>query len=328
MWTKALMIYPLLLLLAGCKKEDKIPEVNYSFVFGSHVVMNGVTILSKSGNHLKFELKTIYLYDGYTLGDYPQGLNYYDSISFDDGVDWSYSLDSVSVSYPPSTGPASVALILDKTTGDLNGDDYADGFNYFVEEMIDNGHEMMLAGSSRMDSGAPVQIYSDGFFSTYETAEKDALYDLFSMEQTGSSSLFDAIDKIMDEMTAQAVNSERHIVVVWDQDDDQLGKSYDEIAAKADSLGVKISFIRFDWSDAYVYECNEIAQATGGFMAIPGSTADFYTTSFSLNKLVTNNYRNLNFYLDFNSFWVQNTDSWSGYIVIDEFSYVPFVLNY
>jgi len=313
----------------GCKKENSIIGVNYSFNFGSTVALDEVNIISKIGFNLKFELKTIYIYENYTLGDYRQGLHYFDSIEFDNAMDWTFSLDSFNTSLQNElTDDYSAALIIDKTANDLNGSNYADGFNYFISESIEDGNEFMLVGSSRIDASTPMKIYSDGLFNTYETEQKDALYNLLSQSQSGTPSLYDAIDETMNALSTGAVNTQKHIIVVWDRDDDGFGKTANEIAVKADSLNIQISFIRFDWSDAFVMECTEIAQISNGLMMVPNSTSSFYSCSFSLNKLLSRNYLNLNFYMNFNSSWVQGTDNWPSSIRINQRYDVPFVLNY
>lgn len=325
---KNILYASLFILHLSCEKETKLIGVNHDFVLGNCAVVEKVEMISKTGTTLRFKVNGIKMIDSYTFGDYHQGSGGYSVVEFDDGVDWTYILDSVNYTYPSSFENYSACLLFDKTFTDFNGDKYGDPFNYFLKESTSNGNEIMLGGISRTDNETPLTDYSNGFFNSYGDEQKDALYSLISTKQEGTFSLLDAVDKALEITNNHSTSNKKHIVVFFGGDDDELGKDYLQIIQKSISYNIPISFIRFDWAKGYIWDNQVISQQTNGYFSAPGSTAGFYTAIYSLNKILSKNYVTMNFYMRFISTWVNNTDDWPGFITIDYSHTFPFTMYF
>lgn len=318
-----------MLICFGCDKVENTPTVNFQVTLGNNLIVDHVQVLTQNSNSAKFKVSTIYLGSNSLFSDYPQGLNYYDTLQVQNQiVDESYIFDSSLVRYDNVVENYSVALILDKNiTSGWGAQGYSDGFNYFLTQSLKNGNECLLVGAARESATKPCEFYTPTFTTQMDSQTKEALYQFCSTSQEGTASIYDAIDKTMDEMISKSSHSNRHIVTFWDKEDDQKGVDVDFLVAKAKANNIKLSFFNWDHSNSYVYETTQIAVQTGGYYGVSYSTSRIQTIIFSLHKILSKNYFNIDFYLKVNSFLIGNSSSWNGYFTVDYNYDIPFYIE-
>jgi hypothetical protein len=316
----------LFVIFTACNKVESTPTVYFKVTLSNNIILDSVEVLAKTSNSVRLKVSSIYLTADYVFSDYRQGLNFYDTLELiNQIVDENYQFDSSNVSYSSIEMPYSVAVVLDKNmTSGWGEQGYSDGFNYFVMEALKAGNECLLVGAGRADAANPSEFYTPSFTSQMDVNTKDALYRFCSSPINGSASIYDAIDKTIDKMAAEASHNNKHIVTFWDAEDDQKGIAASDLIAKAKSNNIKLSFFRWDHSGNYVYEVTEIAERTGGYSGVSSSTAQIQTLIFSLHKILAKNYVNLNFYLNLNSPFVGVSSDWRGYFNVDYSHVLPF----
>jgi hypothetical protein len=131
----------------------------------------------------------------------------------------------------------------------------------------------------------------------------------------------------MDEMINNASMPNRHIVTFWDKEDDQKGVDANYLISKAQANNIKLSFFNWDHSNSFVFETVEISNQTGGYNGLSYSTSRIQTIIFSLHKILSKNYINIDFYLRLNSFLIANSSSWNGYFTVDYNYDIPFYIE-
>ena len=318
----------IILISTSCNKVENTPTVNYSVIFGNSMMLDDVTKISQNFNTVKFKVSTIYLSENYVFSDYPQGLSYFDTLELHSVNSSSYFLDSTNVSYNNSDINYSAAIIIDKNIKSGWGDQgYSDGFSYFVENAIKNGNECLLVGAARENNTKPCEFYTPNFITQMNSETKNAIYEFCSTTLEGTPSIYDAIDITMDEMINKAQHTNRHIVVFWDKEDDENGVDANHLISKATANNINISFFNWDHSHSYAFETVEISAQTGGFNSLHYSTSRIQTTIFSLHKLLSRNYTNIDFYLKLNSGLLWNSTSWRGTFTVDYSHDIPFYIE-
>ncbi len=315
-----------LLLLYSCNKIE-LASVNYNFIFNDAIAILDDSITYKSGYTAKIDIKTVLLSEHYVFSP-NQGSLHIDTIEFHTGPDWSYTLDSTSYNPVKENRQYSAALVWDKTMTSGWGEDYADAFNYVMEKSFEEGNELMLLGSVRNSENNGYIDYSDNFLNVMDNDSRESLYNMISDEVEGTSSLYDAVDFALEELNDHAIHENKQIVVFWDNEDDSLGISKDDLILKALDYGIKISFCRVEHSYDPTLDPLEITLETGGFFTVSGSTASFYNVLFSMESLLSESYYTLTFHFNLYAPWVASSQKWYGEAYVNYYLSVPFVFNY
>lgn len=200
----------------------------------------------------------------------------------------SSTLDSVAEDVTLNNGPFSAALLVDQSGSMRSADPFdlrIDAAEIFFNA-LSNGNNAALyafAGSGDRQLADTVVPYSSGYVTSFPSSATE-LKDL----EGGWSPLFDSTYYVLD-LTAEAPNANRAVVVLTDGDDvEPAGTTYSvtDVASRASQLGIEIHTIGLG-EDANGEVLSFMANSTGGTYTIASEAAQLEAALKTLSDLLS-----------------------------------------
>jgi hypothetical protein len=283
----------ILVLFAGCKKEEEEPFFQYLIGIPNATVM-GIQYVSNTSNELVIDM------DVSVLTSNDRNVKWVEDSAFKPGTIpyLQYTIESVSQMQYPVRDNYSNLLIMDQS-GNYDDFDPANqrlrALNKFFQDVNnDNRANTAFGYFSRSgnwtDDLFVYNEWANPFKYDYEVAVEQQFWMTFF--EGGTSNLYDAINQSINYVDEFAPTDNKMVTAFVKDTDDGLGMYYKDVIANALQKNVKINIISIG---AYSNDFFEMTYKTGGFLSIIdartlGEVMDKGTTMLGgLNKLLLEN---------------------------------------
>jgi len=287
-------------LFTHCSKENNVEKKFWPPDAWSVAVMLSTNVISYNADEVLLDMDVAVLDGSQSLTEDTMGIVNIpnNSFVFFDLANFDYEIQNIEYSTPTTKSDLfSTAILIDQSSSYQYIDEKNERFesiNAFMQN-VKPGNEFLIAAFARDGSlENEVSIYGNGFTDNWQ----DVVFDLLDLtEKTGgTSNLYDALAQLIDYVSANAANTNKSIVALIRNDDDQQSlTTLDSVISKAAQQSVKINIV---WLYDQNYDFNaqtlrKLSWGTGGFTVATGIIKQANTIFMSLNRLLKNQF---NFY--------------------------------
>ncbi|MFC2114463.1 hypothetical protein ACFLRI_03860 [Bacteroidota bacterium] len=264
----------------SCNKEPEY-DIFSTNLKGATVV--STEVISYANKEAVFELGIATFDPQKIYGNQKQKVdNFNESDIKEYAANYDYYIQNIDIEEPEAAEDYSNAIMIDRSFGTPDPDE----INCYLRNVRSNDEYILSSFSYEDDNDTvPLTIYSDGFYNDYAKSMEE-LSDIYSQESSGESSLYDALDQMLDYVNTNASKDSKYITVFIGEMDQKIKSipNGDLLISKAISYNIKIN-IYFIYFDEYNERLNRITTKTNGFMmetVFPGA--------YCLANLLSNNY--------------------------------------
>ena len=294
---KLITILTIMTVVVSCRKTNPPSEelLNRQFWYEDMTVTN-VEYISKSGNEMYFDIHAVAMKNGEFGYYYPDTA--FKEVSFSSG-NFTVKPDSIYFrEYQENSGYQTIILIEQSVQrfSSYTGPPLVDALNRINKVCDASLGQYFGVGYFARDEvhgESPVYFYKNEITqSLFEHSQQDIMKfnseGFISLGEAEESSLYDAIDKAMDQIIANPLSPNKSVTVLMSNYDDGLSTATTaSLIQKGLNNGIKINVIFYE--NGY-YGHIRMATETGGFVSSSNAIA-LLSPIFHLHDLLTGNFK-------------------------------------